>query len=58
MGYIAIGAIWTWWLEWYTTNHVDELKGVKWMWRERLFNIICWPIALSIFCIEFFRGIR
>ena len=53
MGYILIGAIWCWWLEYYTTG-----MGMNvWVWRERIFHILFWPISLSIFVYNFIKGL-
>jgi len=49
MIYLLIGVLWTWWLEWYTTNNLEEPYGKKWIWRERIFHTFLWPISLGIF---------
>lgn len=55
MGYLIIGLIWCFWLEWYTTNHVEGTMGRKWLWRERIFHTVLWPFSLSIFLYNFFK---
>ena len=55
MGYILIGLIWSVWLEWYTTNNIDGILGRPWIWRERLFHSILWPLSLATFVYEFFK---
>lgn len=57
MGYVLIGVLWCWWLEWYTTNRLKGTMSKNWVWRERIFHSVLWPVSLSIFCYEFFRGI-
>ena len=54
MGYVTIGLIWCWWLEWFTTK--NDLG--KWNWGERIFHTLAWPFSLSVFLIEFFRNLR
>jgi hypothetical protein len=45
MGYLIIGLIWCGWLEWYTSRVFNS----KWVWRERLFHTLLWPVSLSVF---------
>ncbi len=54
MGYLVIGLIWSLWLEFYT---VKSLAMPDWVWRERFFHIIFWPISLSIFVYTFLKGL-
>lgn len=57
MLYFAIGALWCWWLEYYTTGNANlELNG-SWSWRERFFHTLLWPFSLGTFIYEFFRNI-
>jgi len=58
MGYLTVGLIWCWWLEYYTVNNVEGLMGKSWVWRERIFHTLLWPLSLSIFLVEFFKNIR
>ena len=55
MGYLVIGLIWCFWLEWYTTNHVEGTMGKEWVWRERIFHTVLWPLSLSVFLYNFFK---
>ena len=55
--YIIIGVIWAAWLEYYTTNQIDGFLGRPWVWRERLFHSLLWPIILGTFIWEFLKGI-
>ena len=54
MGYIAIGLMWCWWLEWFTTKNLE----LPWIWRERFFHTLFWPFSLCVFMVEFFRNIK
>ena len=51
MGYLVVGILWTFWLEWYTTS---QLK-LEWSLRERIFHVMLWPVSLSIFIYNFFK---
>jgi len=55
MGYIVIGILWCWWLEWYTTKNPSVDLPRQWIWRERIFHTFLWPFSLTVFLIEFFR---
>lgn len=55
--YILIGLLWCWWLEYYTTKHNLPEAAKGWTNRERVFNILCWPVSFSIFVITFFKGL-
>ena len=55
MGYILIGIIWCGWLEWYTTKNPAEGVPRHWIWRERVFHTLLWPVSLSIFIREIVR---
>jgi len=54
MGYVIVGLLWTFWLEWYTTK--DGMN--KWVWRERIFHTFAWPISLSVLLYELFKGLK
>jgi len=54
MGYVLVGILWSLWLEYYT---VRSLQMPDWIWRERFFHIIFWPISLSIFVYTFLKGL-
>ena len=57
LGYFIFGVMWGAWLEYYTTKHnLPEAAG-GWTNRERVFNILCWPVSFSIFLITFFKGL-
>ena len=53
MGYLVVGIIWSFWLEWFTTKN----GLAPWIWRERLFHVALWPFSLSVFLINFFKGL-
>jgi hypothetical protein len=56
--YIIIGLVWTVWLEYYTTTHLDiESSGMKWSFRERIVQIVLWPFNVSVFIITFIKGL-
>lgn len=57
LGYIALGAIWAWWLESYTTKNLEGIYGSAWSTKERIFHIVFWPINLAIFIYNFIKGI-
>ena len=52
MGYLVIGLIWCGFLEYYSTNYTP---AKEWLWRERFFHTLLWPISLTIFLITLFR---
>ena len=45
-------------VEYYTTNQLDGFLGRPWIWRERLFHSLVWPISLGTFILEFLKGIK
>jgi hypothetical protein len=53
MGYLLVGILWCWWLEYYTTS----MGMINWVWRERIFHTVLWPVSLSIFLYNFFKGL-
>jgi len=56
MGYILIGLLWCLWLEWFTSNKLTGVLGRPWVWRERFFHTLLWPVSLSIFLYNIFNG--
>lgn len=56
--YIIIGTAWTAWLEYYTSKYFDlEDEGKKWSTRERIFQVLLWPLNVIIFVITFLKGL-
>jgi hypothetical protein len=53
MGYLLVGVCWCWWLEYYTT---DRILLRPWIWRERFFHTLLWPLSLSIFVYNLFNN--
>lgn len=53
--YLGAGALWTWWLEYYTTTHLPVPLNEDWYWRERFFHILLWPATLSVFLYNVFK---
>ena len=49
LGYLMIGLLWTWWLEWFTTTTLQGKYGQPWRFNERLFHSILWPYSLGTF---------
>jgi hypothetical protein len=47
--YILVGVLWSWWLEWFTTNNLPGIAGKSWVWRERIFHSLLWPVSLGVF---------
>ena len=56
--YILIGLIWCAWLEYYTTKHEVMPDNRPWTLRERLFNIMLWPVSLCVFVATFINNLR
>ena len=54
--YLGLGVIWAWWLEYYTTNNLPEELGGNWVWAERLFHIVLWPVMFLFFIYNVFRN--
>jgi len=52
--YLLIGTIWTAWMEYYTTKHTI---GPSWVNKERITQVLVWPLALTIFLIEFYKNL-
>lgn len=48
-GYLIFGILWTMWLEFYTTNYLTGEYSKQWVWRERIFHTVLWPVSLGIF---------
>ena len=53
MGYLIVGLVWCCWLEWYTTKEL----AATWVWAERFFHTLLWPVSLSVFVYNFFKGL-
>lgn len=56
--YMIIGLIWCGWLEYYTTEQLKGFLGRPWIWRERFFHTLLWPISLGTFILEFLKGLK
>ena len=54
--YLGAGAIWAWWLEYYTTKHLSGIMETEWKWAERFFHIALWPATLGHFLFVLFRN--
>ena len=48
--YLLVGIVWCGWLEWYTTKEL----GASWIWRERIFHVLLWPVSFGIFVYNLF----
>lgn len=55
--YLIIGVVWTGWLEYYTTAHLQSLNGPEWTFKERILQCALWPINFIIFIVAFLRGL-
>jgi hypothetical protein len=55
MWYLIIGVIWAAWLEWFSTTELEYPYNVDWKWKERVFNIVLWPLAFGVFLYNYFR---
>lgn len=53
--YIGLGVAWAWWLEYYTTKHLEGILGSDWTWPERLFHIGFWPATFLFFIYNIFK---
>ena len=47
--YLALGCIWTLWLENYTLNELEEPYNQPWSMRERIFHIFIWVGSFGVF---------
>jgi hypothetical protein len=47
--YLFIGAVWSMWLEYYTTRNLEGLYGSSWVLGERIFHIAVWPYSFLVF---------
>ena len=52
--YLLIGTIWLAFMEFYTTKHNI---GPAWSNKERITQLIIWPIALTIFLKEIYNNL-
>ncbi len=53
--YIAIGCLWTLWLEWYTVSELEHPYNMPWSLSERLFHIGIWPYSFGLFVYTFIK---
>ena len=47
--YVIGGAVWSGWLEYFTTNKLDHPYNTPWVNGERLYHIALWPFSFSVF---------
>lgn len=52
--YIMIGLVWLAFMEIYTTRYQI---GPVWTDRERITQLLIWPLALTIFLIELYKNL-
>ena len=45
--YSFFGAVWCFYMEWYTTNNLEGRYGQPWNNRERWFHVWLWPYSLG-----------
>lgn len=53
--YFFIGVIWSWWLEYYTTKHLEGELGADWEWKERFLHTGLWPVTFALFIYSIFK---
>ena len=51
-----VGCVWSMWLEYFTTKHLEGEFGKDWKWNERIFHITLFPISLAVFTISAFKN--
>lgn len=56
--YVIIGVAWAWWLEYFTTKHLEGTYGEDWKGRERVFHIVLWPCSVGVFIYGIIKGIN
>jgi len=49
LSYLALGLLWSGWLEWYCCNNLPVPFNSPFMWRERIFHIFVWPWSFGVF---------
>ena len=49
--YFVLGFLWAGWLEWFTTSKALQ---PEWDNRQRIVQILIWPIAFTVFLIYLF----
>ena len=54
--YILVGTVWSCWLEYFTTKHLEGEYGASWKWLERAFHITFFPISIGTFIVAIFRN--
>lgn len=55
--YLAIGFIWTEWLEWFCMNNFENKLGEPFTTREKVTQFLLWPVFLSVFIYNFFADL-
>ena len=56
--YFLIGAIWSMWLEYYTTKNLEGAYGSPWVFLEGVFHITLWPVSLIVFIYAFIQEVN
>jgi len=49
LAYIALGLLWSGWLEWYCCNNLPKPYNTAFIWKERTFHIFAWPWSFGVF---------
>jgi len=55
--YIILGGLWAYWLEYFTTENLEEPYNKPWNNTERLFHWALWPVTLLVFVHNFFKDL-
>lgn len=55
LAYLFFGTIWLASMEYYTTTYKI---GPRWSNRERVTQLIIWPLALTIFLTELYKNLK
>jgi hypothetical protein len=53
--YIALGSLWTLWLEWYTVSELEPPYNMPWTFAERVFHVGVWPYSFGLFIYTFIK---
>jgi len=53
--YGLIGLIWSCWLEYFTTKNLEAPFNEPWVMYERIYHVVLWPYALSVFIYQFLK---
>lgn len=55
--YLLFGIGWAYWLEQFCMNNLDGFMAKPFTPRERLTQVLLWPVFVAIFIYNFIKGL-